>query len=173
MPELVLRPTVPRDVRAVIAIEQHPEVGKWAGQWDSAGHMAAIAADNAKHLVMVDEIDEVIGYGILTDLFNVDDNVEFKRIALARWGEGIGQAFVEAMLAQAFSIPSVHRVWLDVVSTNFAAVAVYVQAGFQREGTMRQAYFDRSANDGRIDMYLMSILRPEWERSKVSAAPEN
>lgn len=164
MTQLHLRPTHPGEIDAVIAIETHPEVSKWVGQWSASDHFAGIHNDAIDHLVVLDEEDVVIGYGIIADKFNIDDNVELLRLALSRRGEGIGHALVETLLAHAFSIGNTHRVWLDVVAKNFAAVAVYVRAGFQREGTMRQAYNDET---GRSDMYLMSILRPEWEdRSK-------
>jgi RimJ/RimL family protein N-acetyltransferase len=53
-----------------------------------------------------------------------------------------------------------HRFWLDHIVTNDRARHVYEINGFRREGISREAYV--LPDDTRVDLAVMSILRPEW-----------
>jgi RimJ/RimL family protein N-acetyltransferase len=75
-------------------------------------------------------------------------------------GKGYGSDALRLILRYAFHELNLHRVGLDVISNNTRAIRAYERAGFQREGTMRDAVL----RDGsRHDRILMGILRHEWQ----------
>ncbi len=75
------------------------------------------------------------------------------------WGKGYGSEALRLILRYAFNELNLHRVGLDVHSTNARAIRAYEKAGFQHEGALREA----GHRDGkRYDRLLMGILRPEW-----------
>jgi RimJ/RimL family protein N-acetyltransferase len=75
-------------------------------------------------------------------------------------GKGYGSDALRLILRYAFNELNLHRVGLDVISNNTRAIRAYEGAGFQHEGTMRDAVL----RDGsRHDRVLMSILRHEWQ----------
>ena len=83
-------------------------------------------------------------------------------------GKGYGSDALCLILRYAFNELNLHRVGLDVISSNAPAIRAYRRAGFQQEGAMRDAVL----RDGcRYDRIIMGILRHEWqdrERSQDS-----
>jgi RimJ/RimL family protein N-acetyltransferase len=65
----------------------------------------------------------------------------------------------------AFHELNLFRVCLTVFSYNAAAIALYEQLGFTREGTYRE-HIERDGQ--RYDMVLYGLLRPEWEKMQGS-----
>lgn len=74
-------------------------------------------------------------------------------------GKGIGTWATNATRDFAFESLKLHRLELDVFSFNPRAEKVYLKAGFQREGILRDAIMD---GDTYADNILMSILEDEW-----------
>ncbi len=75
-------------------------------------------------------------------------------------GKGYGSDALALILHYAFCELNLHRVGLDVHSTNSRAIRAYEKSGFIHEGALREAgYRDGS----RYDRVQMGILRPEWE----------
>jgi RimJ/RimL family protein N-acetyltransferase len=58
-----------------------------------------------------------------------------------------------------FTETGAYRLWLDVLADNARARHVYGAHGFVEEGLLREAY---ELPDCRIDLILMSLLRPDW-----------
>lgn len=75
-------------------------------------------------------------------------------------GKGYGKDAVRVMLKYAFLEMNMHRVGLEVLSYNEAAMRAYQQIGFKHEGTLRAFSFRDGAY---YDMHLMGLLRHEWE----------
>lgn len=76
------------------------------------------------------------------------------------WGKGYGSDALRLILRYGFHELNLHRIGLDVHSTNARAIRAYEKAGFTHEGALREAGY----RDGRrYDRLLMGILRPEWE----------
>ncbi|MGG0151702.1 GNAT family N-acetyltransferase [Bacillus mycoides] len=74
-------------------------------------------------------------------------------------GKGYGNEAIHLILKYAFYEMNLHRIGLDVISYNKAAIALYKKMGFQMEGCMREAV----QRDGRyLDRIIMGILRDEW-----------
>ena len=76
------------------------------------------------------------------------------------WGKGLGADVIRLVLAYAFQVAALNRVWLTVESRHLKAVRLYEREGFLAEGVLRQA---RQTQDGLQDVTVMGILRPEWE----------
>ena len=75
-------------------------------------------------------------------------------------GQGYGSDAVRVLLQYAFLEMNLHRVGLEVMAYNADAIRAYQAAGFQQDGRMRAFVY----RDGvYYDVYMMSILRPEWE----------
>lgn len=79
------------------------------------------------------------------------------------WGKGYGSDAVRIILRYAFTELNLHRVSLNVLSYNRRAVRSYEKAGFRLEGTLRQAV---QREGQRVDVYVMGILRIEWEQNR-------
>lgn len=75
-------------------------------------------------------------------------------------GRGYGTRIYEAMVGWCFDQLNIHRIWLLVIDTNERAQALYVKAGFQIEGKMRQAIW----RDGTWRDYIMMSLLKEDRR---------
>ncbi len=80
------------------------------------------------------------------------------------WNQGHGTHAMNMLLRHCFETLNLNRVCLKVYGPNSRARRSYVKAGFVEEGCMRQAVF----KDGRYDdVYIMSVLRSEWDARKV------
>eukprot|EP00727_Mastigamoeba_balamuthi_P012616 m51a1_g7978 hypothetical protein (190) ;mRNA; r:47556-48218 len=79
-----------------------------------------------------------------------------------RRGKGLGHDAIVCMLRHAFDDLGLHRVSLNVVERNAAAVRCYEKVGFTLEGRSRQARW----KDGRwFDNLCMAILADEfWQK---------
>ena len=76
------------------------------------------------------------------------------------WSAGYGQETTNMMVEYALNTLNLHRIQLHVHAGNQRAVNVYKKAGFQLEGTLRQAMFHK----GRYcDFYVMGILASDRE----------
>lgn len=78
-------------------------------------------------------------------------------------GRGYGKEAMRLALRFAFDELNLYHLSLTVFSYNEAAIALYEQLGFRREGTFRE----HLRRDGqRYDMHLYGILRREWEKTQ-------
>jgi len=75
------------------------------------------------------------------------------------WSKGYGSETVRMMVEYAFKTLNLNRIQLHVTVGNERAVKAYKKAGFQVEGTLRQAmYFE-----GRYhDFYVMAVLKEQF-----------
>jgi diamine N-acetyltransferase len=148
------------DIAFVMTTERRPGYDLMVGRWTEAAHRAALANPAYAYLIGADGAGQSGGFVILRDLDDPHGNVCLKRIAVERPGSGFGTALLRLALCWTFSETPAHRVWLDVLADNARARHVYAAAGFVEEGLLRQAY--QLPDGGRIDLVLMSILRPNW-----------
>lgn len=83
-------------------------------------------------------------------------------------GHGYGKEAMALMLRYAFYELGLHRLSLDVIADNRAAIDLYRGLGFQEEGRLRE----RVHRDGRLsDLIYMGLLRREWETTLAAAEP--
>jgi len=157
----MLRLATVDDIADIMAIERSPGYDQLVGRSSAAFHARAIVDPDYVYLVGLRDDGTIGGFGILRGVADIMGNLTLKRIAVASPGEGFGKALLLAIIDWVFGNTSTHRFWLDHIITNHRAAHVYESCDFQHEGVMRQAY---ALSDGaRVDLALMSILRPEWE----------
>ena len=160
-----LRRTTGDDIASIMAIERQPGYELFVGRSSAEFHARAIIDPDYAYLVGLDADGTIGGFGILRGLSDTMGNVTLKRIAVASPGKGFGTALLHEIIDWVFTETAAHRFWLDHIITNDRARHVYEQCGFRREGVMREAY--AMPDDGRrIDLALMSLLRPEWEAGR-------
>lgn len=160
-----LRRATSDDIPAIMMIERQPGFEQFVGRSSAEFHARAIEDADYAYLVGLDTEGEIRGFGILRGLSDTMGNVTLKRFAVASPGKGFGTAVLREIIDWVFTNTQAHRFWLDHIITNDRARHVYEQCGFQREGVMREAY--AMPDDGtRVDLALMSLLRPEWERKR-------
>lgn len=74
-------------------------------------------------------------------------------------GKKYGQEILTLMLDYGFSNLNLHRIQLVVAANNSGAIHIYKKAGFQEEGTMRQAMYQ---NNQYHDFQMMAMLQPDY-----------
>lgn len=75
------------------------------------------------------------------------------------WRRGYASEATAALLAVAFGVLGVHRVWATCDTRNRASFGVMEKLGMRREATFRQ---DKRMRDGWRDTHLYAILVEEW-----------
>lgn len=96
-------------------------------------------------------------------LFAFDDLAHNAEVSLtmapeAR-GKGFGTEALHLLCAFGFDHRNLHRVWLETLASNGAALRCYAKAGFVEEGRLR----DHAWVDGAYeDIVRMALLRAEW-----------
>jgi diamine N-acetyltransferase len=162
--EYLPRRAVSADLDAILRIERGPGYGEYVGRSDRSEHERMLDSPMFNYFVGADSHGEIAAFAILGAIDDPHGNVYLKRVAAARAGEGIGSAFLAALIDWVFSQTRAHRFHLDCFVHNTRAQAAYRKLGFSRDGMLRQAYL---APDGRrIDLALMALLRPEWEAAR-------
>lgn len=155
-----LRRAVGDDLAFIMQTERIPEHEGLIGRWSAERHTASMTSGDFAYLIAL-EAGLPAGFAILRDLADPHGNVGLQRIAMVAPGRGRGRAFLEAVLDWTFTQTQCHRLCLEVFTDNARARRVYRSLGFADEGVLRQVV--RRADGRRVDQYLMSILRPEWQ----------
>ncbi len=76
------------------------------------------------------------------------------------WGKGIGTEVTKTITDYGFNTLGLHRIFLTVSELNQGAVKAYENAGYIKEGLLRDAAF----RDGKFhNKILMSVLSSEWK----------
>jgi RimJ/RimL family protein N-acetyltransferase len=75
-------------------------------------------------------------------------------------GRGTGTQMMREILRIGFLELGLHRIDLFVFDFNQNAIACYERVGFRKEGLLRQTL---RVGDQYWNVYLMSILEPEWQ----------
>lgn len=160
-----LRRATISDIAAIMAIERLPGYELLVGRSSAEFHTRAIDDPDYVYLVGVDTAGGIGGFGILRGFTDTMGNVTLKRFVVSAPGQGHGKALLGEIIDWVFDNSQTHRFWLDHVITNDRARHVYERCGFRREGVMREAY--AMPGDGRrVDLALMSLLRPEWMQKR-------
>ena len=78
------------------------------------------------------------------------------------WGKGYGSEVMRLLLRHGFETLNLNRIFLHVDETNARGIHVYEKVGFVHEGRLRQAVYSNGKYE---DLLVMSVLRPEWEKT--------
>lgn len=127
--------------------------------------MKSLEEDDRYFFLIIAPNGEIIGESVINEI-DWDLKCANFRIGLYRQterGKGIGTWATEITRDFAFEVLKLHRLELDVYSFNARAEKVYLKAGFQREGVLRDAVLD---GEKYADDILMSILESEWKELK-------
>lgn len=155
-----LRPTTEFDLDWVVRVEHDPANADFITTWPRARHSALLREPHSRHFVVVDAAGERLGYVILRGIGEPDGCVELLRIVIAEPGRGVGRAVLRLVKQMVFEELDAHRLWLDVVTTNERARALYRSEGFVEEGVLREAARRPS---GFVSLVLMSMLEQEYQ----------
>ena len=128
------------------------EVSKWYRDYFSseANQLLGILVDN-----------QLIGYCTIE---HIDCNNHKCEIGIVigekdYWHKGIGSAVVRELLKRAFTTLHMHRVEAVIHADNVASIRCFTRAGFQCDGTLRDAKY----RHGRyVDLLVYSLLDSEW-----------
>ena len=131
------------------------EISKWYSELlkDSKNYTTGI---------FLKESEVFIGYTGICNISKVNRSGEFFIFIgdKSHWGKGIGTQVTKDILEFEFQELNLNRIMLTVSAPNIGGIRAYENAGFKKEGIMRNACF----RDGQFhDKIIMSILRDEWE----------
>lgn len=151
----MLREMTVADLDAVLSIEQSVQAYPW-----TRGNFSDSL--NNGDLCCVDEAEgELRGYVVLMPTVEEAELLTIG-VAATQQRKGLGRAILLEMLGVARS-RNMQRVFLEVRSSNAAAIALYRSAGFSDVGVRRGYYRDAAGSEDAIVMAceITSLL---WER---------
>jgi ribosomal-protein-alanine N-acetyltransferase len=79
------------------------------------------------------------------------------------WRKGYASEAIKEVLRFSFNQLDLYRIGAVVYPENEASINLLIQQGFTKEGLLR-GYFNQ--NEQFHDTYVLSLLRPEWEKSQ-------
>ena len=158
---LNLRPTNKEDLPFVIKTEDDAAKGDFVNSEGFSKHETYLANEDIRHLI-IESDEKAVGYIILAGLKDKNENIEFRRIVVAKKGKGFGRKALRLAKEMAFEELKAHRFWLDVVDFNERAKNLYETEGFTKEGVWRECYKEKN---GRSSLIFMSILRDEYRKN--------
>lgn len=168
--EPTLRIATASDLAAIMQIESIPAYADQVGRWPQERHLAEMALLSSRYFVLEGAPGDILGFAIIQGLDDPDCKIHLKRIAVREPGKGFGTLTLRLLLRWAFCETETHRVDLDVFRDNARARRAYEKAGFVVEGLMRD--YHRGSGGEFVSMWLMSIVRQEWEESSGTAHAE-
>jgi len=163
-----LRPARPDDISFILSTERMPGYERMVGRSSEEQHRAALTMADRAYLVGTDAAGERAAFAIVRDIADAHGNVCLLRLAVPVPGRGFGSRFLREVLRWVFAETAAYRFWLAVMPGNARAHHVYASHGFVDEGLMRGAY--RLPDGTRVDLTLMSLLRPDWLAHPRAAA---
>lgn len=84
------------------------------------------------------------------------------------WGKGYATETIKVLLGYAFTEGRIHKVYLNVFTTNTRGIKVYERVGFQREGLLRAEY----RLDGTYrDLIRYGLLAEEFLSASKNKSP--
>lgn len=75
-------------------------------------------------------------------------------------GKGYGKESMKLLIAYAFRHLKIHKIWLEVFSSNVRAIHLYKNLGFKKEGVLREHILK---NGTFVDQLRMGLLDREWK----------
>ena len=154
---MMLRPATAADFGFIRSLTSDPAYAPFVGDTEDAGLAHWVADPRVQVLIWGDRA----GFAVFRQIGDPSGAVELFRLALARVNGGSGAAFVRALTDHAFERLGAARVWLDASGENLRAHRVYVAAGYQVEGRLRQQWF-RPVLGRNVDLVMYGMLRDEW-----------
>lgn len=156
-----LRESTPIDVDYVLDAEADPDTAPYIIRWSRDQHLDAMADEDRGHWIVENRVDgTVCGYVILSALNSPHGSIEFNRITITDKGRGYGRECLRLVKDVVFGELGAHRLWLDVMTHNRRAHALYRSEGFTEEGCLREALL---IDGRRASLVVLAMLRHEYE----------
>lgn len=157
------------DLDYICEVELMPENIPFIGHDSLEKHQTCLKNPDCKYWIAEIQVEgqnsshsgmKKVGFGIIKGCKNPYQSMELYRIALSEKAKGFGSKFIQFIQDFAFNICTMHRLWLDVLTTNTRAINVYEKWGFIREGCLREC---SKAQSGEYEsLYLYSMLSHEY-----------
>ena len=143
---VILRPMGLDDVGAVADLE---EALFGVEAWSPDMLIAEVTADpGSRYYLVADDAGVVTGYGGLLAQAGGPADVLTLAVAAGRWGEGIGGALLDGLLAEA-ARRGCTEIFLEVRVDNDRAQRLYRRRGFINIG-LRRGYYQPSGTDALV-----------------------
>jgi RimJ/RimL family protein N-acetyltransferase len=173
-----LEPVQPQDLQRLLTWVDSPEfLLQWAGPKPSwpltrsqlEAHLLETQGPTPNLMAFKAVSDDgfMTAYGEIARIDRTNRSANLARVIVAPESRalGIGSWVVAELLWITFEQLYLHRVGLNVLSFNTAAIRALERTGFRHEGTLRDAY----VVGGRFwSVNMMSILEPEWRKPDQS-----
>jgi len=162
---VTLRSTTPADAPALLAILAEREVARWWGEFDLERVLADLmGGDAGEDPFVIEHEGEIVGY-----IQAVEENEpDFRSAGIDLFlrtdaqGRGFGPDAIRTLAIELLDVRGHHRLTIDPVADNVAAIAAYTKVGFRPVGLMRRY---QRLRDGRwVDALLMDLLAEELVR---------
>jgi RimJ/RimL family protein N-acetyltransferase len=151
----------PGDIHAIRTIEADPRFEGLVGRWPAKRHRQEMALASSHYFLLRDDSGSVLGFALLQGVGDPDRKLHLKRIAVREPGAGHGSILLRGLLDRVYRETDVNRVDLDVFVGNDRARRAYEKAAFRLEGVLRD--YHRNGDGSFSDMWLMSVLRRDWQ----------
>ena len=163
---LRLRPTMATDASALIAIRNTEQVRlRWGGDLTETEFLEDLEDDDATQLTI-----EVDGRTVGLIQFSEEDDDQYRHASIdiyidpAVHRRGYASDAIRTLVDHLFDERGHHRVTIDPVVDNAAAIACYRSVGFSPVGVMRR--YEQQADGSWADGLLMELL--DTDRSSAS-----
>jgi diamine N-acetyltransferase len=124
---------------------------------EERGYLESILASKNDRLFSVFEGDAYVGQCSVNQIYWPARNGRvFLVVQKSMQHGGRGAEMLQLLIAQAFQELDLHKLWLIVRRSNLKAQAMYLRAGFEFEGVLRDEY---CVNGQFYDMVRMGIVR--------------
>ncbi len=122
---------------------------------------------NERRFVVVNNEGSIVGVASYSHSQFVED-VFIISLVIGRkyWRRGYGSEAINILLNYLFKRKRAHRVELEVVKENIAAVNCYKKCGFIQEGIKREKYYYKGKY---LDTIVMGILKQEFTAMRSKA----
>lgn len=160
---------MPDDIPAMMAIESDPCFEGLVFHWPLERHAEEMALPSSLYFVLRGPEQEIAGFALVQGIGDPDRKLHLKRIAVTAPGGGLGSVLLQGVLARLFGETEANRVDLHVFVGNDRARRAYEKVGFQLEGVLRD--YHRQADGAFRSMWLMSVLRRDWEAQPPNRLP--
>jgi diamine N-acetyltransferase len=121
-------------------------------------YLESLVASRTDHAFSVFDGDDYVGQVSINQIYRPAKNGRvFLVVRKAMQGKGYGTAALDALVAEAFGPLDLHKLWLIVRRDNKKSQAMYLRAGFEFEGVLRDEY---CVNGRYFDMVRMGLVRP-------------
>ena len=156
---VTLRPVVPADLPALLAILDEPEVARWwrRAEWERVDERDAVtftilARGVVAGCIQYCEETDPDYFSAAVDIF----------VGTAAQGRGVGPDAMRTLISWLFDVRRHHRLTVDPAAENARAVHVYEKLGFRRVGVLRR--YERVEDGEWRDALLMELLADELAR---------